>query len=286
MTAARQFRFEQALAIAAWQIYVTDNKMNVSQLKQKLNNKRYRWFAATTVSVIMATVFALYNGYLGLFRHVIWSGSICIYYLFLACIKVVILFDVKRHGDYDDFFLQSRLYWRGSAKVRPMPSVKSMPKAYRALHCRGNFVGSDGQKQAVGKQKTVYVLLAVLVMLSSLVLVVPIALMVQNQKSVDFGLIPAITVATYTTYKVTMAIVNYKRNKRYQSVALRLMGTTNFIDAVLSVLTLQNTLITVQEGGVFGKMLTLATVSSAAGTLLIFVVSVLTLRYVLKYTHG
>lgn len=273
------------LQLRLGKICVTDNKMNVSQLKEKLNNKRYRWFVTTTVSVIMATVFALYNGYLGLFRQVIWSGSICIYYLFLACIKVVILADVKRHGDCDDFFLQSRLYWRGCAKVRPVQNVKLMPKAYRALHCCGNFAGADGQRQVVGKRKAVYVLLAVLVMLSSIALVVPIALMVKNQKSVDFGMIPAITVATYTTYKVTMAIINYKRNKKYQNVALRLMGTTNFIDAVLSVLTLQNTLITVQEGGVFGKMLTLATVSSAAGTLLIFVVSVRALVYVLKNTR-
>ena len=259
--------------------------MNVSQLKEKLNNKRYRWFVTTTVSVIMATVFALYNGYLGLFRHVIWSGSICIYYLFLACIKLVILFDVRRNGDCDDFFLQSRLFGRGCAKVRPVSNVKSMPNGCRSLCGNRNSVGSDDQKQVVGKRKAVYVLLAVLVMLSSIALVVPIALMVQNQKSVNFGMIPAIIVATYTTYKVTMAIINYKRNKKSQSVALRLMGTTNFIDAVLSVLTLQNTLITVQEGGAFGKMLTLAAVSSAAGTLLIFVVSVLTLVYVVKSTR-
>lgn len=220
----------------------------MSQLKTKLKDKQFRWFTASTVSVVAATVFALYNGWLGLFNHVIWSGSICLYYIFLACIRVVIILDVKHGGELS--------------------------------------LDKHDCSQLSSKRKAIYVILSLLIVFSALTLAAPIALMVLNQKSVDFGLIPALTVATYTTYKVTMAIVNFTRYKKTQSVALKLMGTINFIDAVLSVLTLQNTLITVQEGGVFGKMIVLATVSCSTGMLIIFAVSVFTLVDVLRQIHN
>lgn len=42
-------------------------------------------------------------------------------------------------------------------------------------------------------------------------LVVPITLMVLNRKSVSMTMIPAISMAAYTTYKVVMASANMKR---------------------------------------------------------------------------
>ena len=77
-------------------------------------------------------------------------------------------------------------------------------------------------------------------------------------------LIPAIALAAYTTYKIIAASVNLKRGKRISNKLVRLLRTISFIEALVSVLTLQNTLIMVntKDGG--AGMLTLTAVTSAA----------------------
>ena len=98
--------------------------------------------------------------------------------------------------------------------------------------------------------------------------------MVVMRKPVDMTLIPAIAMAAYTTYKVIMASVNLKRRKRSASKLVRLLRTISFIEALVSILTLQNTLIMVnmKDGG--GEMLTLTAISSAAIMLAVLALSV------------
>lgn len=97
----------------------------------------------------------------------------------------------------------------------------------------------------------------------NLALAVPISLMVVDSRPVNMGLIPAIAMAAYTTYKVVMASVNIKRMKRSSNILVRELRTINFIDALVSVLTLQNTLIIVNRTEESGDMFVLTAVSSA-----------------------
>lgn len=80
------------------------------------------------------------------------------------------------------------------------------------------------------------------------------------------GLIPAIAMAVYTTYKITMASIHIQKQTRNNrnNVLVAELRTINFIDALVSILTLQNTLIMVnQTKSSAHDMLILSAVSSA-----------------------
>lgn len=98
-------------------------------------------------------------------------------------------------------------------------------------------------------------------------LVVPAALMVLSRRRVSMGMIPAITSATYTTCKVISAALGLRG--RGGNVFARELGALRFADALVSILILQNTLITVVDGQVDGEMRILSAVTSAGILLLL-----------------
>lgn len=120
----------------------------------------------------------------------------------------------------------------------------------------------------------VYIASAALLLFLNVCLIVPVSLMVVRQKPVDMTLIPAITMAAYTTYNVVMSSVNLKRRKRSSDRLVRLLRTINFIDALVSILSLQNTLIMVNMKGDGTEMLTLSAITSAAIMLAVLAISV------------
>ena len=124
----------------------------------------------------------------------------------------------------------------------------------------------------------VYIASAALLLFLNVCLIVPVSLMVVRQKPVDMTLIPAITMAAYTTYKVVMSSVNLKRRKRSSDRLVRLLRTINFIDALVSVLSLQNTLIMVNMKGDGSEMLTLSAITSAAIMLAVLAISVAAMK--------
>ncbi len=105
---------------------------------------------------------------------------------------------------------------------------------------------------------------AVLLLILNISLIVPMSMMVRQQKPVDLSLIPAIAMAAYTTYKVTMAAVNLRKRKASSSGLVRILRTIGFIDALVSILTLQNTLIMVNSNGEDTGLLPLTAATSAA----------------------
>lgn len=133
---------------------------------------------------------------------------------------------------------------------------------------------SAGRKAETDRTQTkVYIASAALLLFLNLCLVVPVSLMVVQQKPVNMSLIPAIAMAAYTTYKVVMASVNLKRKKRSSDRLVRLLRAINFIDALVSVLSLQNTLIMVNMTGDGSEMLTLTAITSAAIMLTVLALS-------------
>ena len=112
-----------------------------------------------------------------------------------------------------------------------------------------------------------------LLLILNISLIVPTALMVKMEKPVGMTLIPAIAMAAYTTYKIVMASVNLRRRKRSSDILVRLLRTIGFIEALVSILTLQNTLIMVNSGGGSGSMLTLTALTSGAIWLGILIIS-------------
>ncbi len=94
-----------------------------------------------------------------------------------------------------------------------------------------------------------------------LALIAPVALMLLEQKNTaNIGMIPTIAVAAYTTYKIVMACVNYTRTKKTDNLAIHGLKVISLKEAIVSIITLQNTMVVV-----FGdakEMLTLTTWTS------------------------
>lgn len=145
---------------------------------------------------------------------------------------------------------------------------------------RGVLLLAEGREGKTGvaarwKKRIFYVTSGLLLALNG-ALVGPVTLMVLSRRPVSVGIIPAIATATYTTYKMTAAAVGLR--KKGGNVFARELGILRFADALVSVLVLQNTLITVVDGEVSGGMACLSAISSGGIFLLIFGVSLLWYR--------
>ncbi len=140
---------------------------------------------------------------------------------------------------------------------------------------KNNRTRDDKQKSEC-RQRT-FIISTFLLLLLNLALALPISLMVVLKKPVNMGLIPAITMAAYTTYKLTMASINIQKQKRrnHNHILIAELRTINLIDAFVSILTLQNTLIMVNQTKSNGNdMLALSAISSAAIYAIIIFVTV------------
>lgn len=133
----------------------------------------------------------------------------------------------------------------------------------------------SGKEKARTRRRT-FAVGSVMLSVLNLALILPISLMVTMQKPINIGLIPAITMAAYTTYKITMASVRIRRQRHENNnVLVTELRTINFIDALVSVLTLQNTLIMVnQTKSDAHDMLVLSAVTSAVIYLFIVVITI------------
>ena len=194
-------------------------------------NDGLRTIVSAALSLCVTPLYALYHGYLGIFAHSLWHGSICVFYLLLVAIRGTILLTEQRLKAKS---ADAKRFWR----------------------------------------RRVFAATCALLLLLNIALIVPISLMVLLRKPVNMGLIPAIAMAAYTTYKVTMAILHMRRRKGGHAL-IRELRTINLIDAMVSVLTLQNTLIMVNANAdEIGNMRTLAAISSAAIYLFIVLTTV------------
>ena len=135
-------------------------------------------------------------------------------------------------------------------------------------------IKSEREEEKQRRRRKTFSITSVLLLLLNLSLMLPISLMVLLQNQVNIGKIPAIAMAAYTTYKITMALIHIRRPKIYH-VLIRELRTINLIDALVSILTLQSTLIMVNSGPAEEtNMLTLSSISSAAIYIVIIIVTV------------
>jgi len=117
----------------------------------------------------------------------------------------------------------------------------------------------------------------------NLALIAPIALMVRMERPVHMGLIPAIATAAYATWKITLASIRYRGRKRSADGFTAQLRTVGLVDALVSVLTLQNTLIMVNDADDGRSMLILAALSSAVIFICIVAISVANWRQQNRY---
>ena len=207
-----------------------------SRLKRFIDRWKTDYSFKTVVtasgSLLATVIFALYNGFLGIYHSSLWYGTICIYYLLLSSLRGVVIVSEKRTG-----------------------------------------LSVEKEKA----RKEVYLASSLLLLVLNMSLFIPITLMVKMQKPVMMTLIPAIAMAAYTTYKITMASFHLKKSRRSEDCLVRLLRRISFIDALVSILVLQNTLIMVNSKGSGINMLPLTAATSAAVLIAVLLLSVFTL---------
>ena len=219
-------------------------------MRTRLDPALRRWksdyaFSTTvsaTASLGVTTLFALYNGFLGINLGSLWNGTICVYYLLLVAIRGSLLLTE----------------W----KVR------------------------DARDEEKGRSwKRALLVSAIMLLVLNLALIYPIAMMTKFEKAVDIELIPAITMAAYTTYKITMSAIHLRKRNKVEVIdpVVRELRTINFIDALVSILVLQNTLIMVNSAKAdIQNMLVLSAVSSAVVYIVVVSISIRLLRSAVK----
>ncbi|MGN0537442.1 MAG: hypothetical protein ACI4M3_05655 [Acutalibacteraceae bacterium] len=130
--------------------------------------------------------------------------------------------------------------------------------------------------------RKIFYLTHIIMFLMNVSLIIPIIVMIKGDRTYNLGMIPAIAIATYTTYRIVMAIIHYSKSRKIDNVLIKELRTANLIDTLVAVLTLQNTMIIASEGEITEKMRTLSIVSSTAIWLVIVILSILSFRYALK----
>ena len=127
------------------------------------------------------------------------------------------------------------------------------------------------------KRKVLYFVQSIVLLILDLALVTPISLMVLQQKAVNYSIIAAIGMAAFTTYKIVMASRGFVKTRRNYNLGVRILKNLNFIEALVSVLSLQYTLIMVNDGGVQGDMFVLCAVTSFMLWAFVVIVSLVSL---------
>lgn len=129
-------------------------------------------------------------------------------------------------------------------------------KPVKAHHIRDKERGKEHRR--------IFFRIHIIMLIMNLSLLVPIAVMINGERTYNLGLIPAITIACYTTYRIVMAVIHYEKSKKKNNLSVKVLRTINLIDAFVAILTLQNTMIIANSGEIAGSMKVLSIVSSTA----------------------
>ena len=87
-----------------------------------------------------------------------------------------------------------------------------------------------------------------LLLLLNVLLIVPIVLMIFNKRLVEISFVFSLVIALYVTLKTIKSITNYIKNKKEDTLTKELK-VIELTDCVVSILTLQNTLIAINSDG-------------------------------------
>lgn len=118
--------------------------------------------------------------------------------------------------------------------------------------------------------KVHHIIQSIVLLLINISLLLPISLLVLNQKQVNNNSIMAITVATYTTYKIINSVFNYKKAQN-ENNTIKIIRTISLLDALFAILNLQNTLVV--TFGQIEEMIILISISSFLIVLLMIIIS-------------
>lgn len=204
-----------------------------------INDMYFRTMFTSSFSTFFGLGFVAYNAFIGLYYHSIWNGSISIYYMFLVIIR--------------GFFLYGE---------------------YKIIKSNGF---SDQNKDL--KRAKMFRFEGSLLLCLNVALIAPVTLLALSKKEVNLPMWVAIANAAYTFYKITMCCVSFAKSRKNNVLSVRGLKNLNLIDACVSLLSLENTMIITFSDGVNDlSMHTLMIVSSLVITILNIGIAIFTLK--------
>lgn len=125
------------------------------------------------------------------------------------------------------------------------------------LHIRAYVIFSERKfhkrkltyAQIAVKRRQLFLVQSVFLFIIDFALIAPISLMIMQKKPGNYSAIPAIAVAAYTTYKLVASTRNIIKTKKESNLSIIILRKVSFVDALVSILTLQYTLIITFGGG-------------------------------------
>lgn len=199
----------------------------------------FKTYSSSALSALVGLGFTIYNGFLGIYFSSIWNGTICVYYVLLAIVRGIIVYDQSREDK------------------------------------------RKGQSEK-DHQRKIFMVTHIIMFVMNVSLIVPMAVMIQGGRSYHLGMIPAITMATYTTYRIVIAIMHFSKSRKGDNVLVKELRTANLIDTLVAVMTLQNTMIMASAGEITGSMRILSMISNAVFWLMIVALSILSFCYSMR----
>ncbi len=121
-----------------------------------------------------------------------------------------------------------------------------------------------GFEQKEEARKNLFLAQSVLLFVLDFALLAPIILMALRKKEVNYSAIPAIATAAYTVFKTVVAVRNFIKAGKHHNLSVKMLKNISFIDAFVSVLSLQYILIVTFDDGNGGNMPLLTAVTSVA----------------------
>lgn len=150
-------------------------------------------------------------------------------------------------------------------------------RAYTLFSERNLYHKKKAEEYKENARKKLFFVQSVFLFLIDFALVVPISLMVLQRKEIHYTAVPAIATAAYTTYKIIVSTKNFIKAKKQPSLSVQILRNINFVDGLVSVLTLQYTMIMTFGSGVEGQMKALYASTSFVIWALLIAISLATL---------
>ena len=152
------------------------------------------------------------------------------------------------------------------------------------LLIKGLLVFGITNKKAKSNQLRIVYTTFIILIVMTIAMIAPAFLLPLDKRTYNLGLIPSIASAAYTTYSITMSIVNMKKAKNSDGPIIKQIRLVNTVNTLMSILVLQNTLI-LANGGYTDDMKKLSMATSIGIIVLIIIIEIYQFILV-KSNHG
>lgn len=141
-------------------------------------------------------------------------------------------------------------------------------------------------EQSAAIRKRMYPVQGIFLLVIDLSLIAPIVLMIMQKRAAAYSMIPAISFAAYTTYKIVVSTRGFLKSRKQQNFSIQMLKTLNFTEMLATILSLQYIMVMTFSDGIEDSMKTLLIASSTVIWALMIFVSIFSMKEAVKIRFG